>query len=116
MAHAFYMDVHVPSAIAAGLRRRGIDILTSQEDGTRLLEDEALLARATALDRVLFTQDKDLLAIAAEWQRQGQTFAGVVFCHQLGPGIGEIIEDLELVATCADDDEVVNRVIFLPLH
>ncbi|MBI2479425.1 MAG: DUF5615 family PIN-like protein [Planctomycetia bacterium] len=116
MAHAFYMDVHVPSAITAGLRRRGIDVLTSQEDGTRLSEDEALLARATALERVLFTQDEDFLAIAAEWQRQGQAFAGVAYCHQLGLGVGEIIEDLALVATCGDDDEVRNCVIFLPLR
>jgi hypothetical protein len=49
MAHDFYMDVHVPSAITEGLRRRGIDVLTSQDDGTRQLNDEVLLVRATAL-------------------------------------------------------------------
>lgn len=116
MAHAFYMDVHVPSAIAVGLRRRGIDVLTSQEDGTRQLNDEALLVRATALERILFTQDEDLLAIASEWQHQGQVFAGLAYGHQLGPGIGEIVEDLELIATCANDGEVRSLVIFLPLH
>jgi hypothetical protein len=29
------MDVHIPSAITEGLRRRGINVLTSQDDGTR---------------------------------------------------------------------------------
>jgi hypothetical protein len=28
------MDVHVPAAITEGLRRRNVDIVTSQEDGT----------------------------------------------------------------------------------
>jgi hypothetical protein len=28
-----YMDVHVKAAITAGLRRRGIDVVTAQEDG-----------------------------------------------------------------------------------
>ena len=49
MSLAFHMDVHVPSAVTLGLRRRGLDILTSQEDETRTLDDGALLARATEL-------------------------------------------------------------------
>jgi len=43
MALRFYMDMHVPAAITQGLRRRGIDVLTSQEDGTREADDEVLL-------------------------------------------------------------------------
>jgi hypothetical protein len=41
------MDVHVPAAIARALRIRGVDVLTSQEDGTRTLTDASLLDRAT---------------------------------------------------------------------
>jgi len=33
MAVALYMDQHVPRAIAAGLRLRGVDVLTAYEDG-----------------------------------------------------------------------------------
>jgi len=76
MAQAWYMDVHVPSAVTAGLRRRGVDVLTSQEDGTREADDAALLQRATDLGRVLFTQDDDLLAIASQWQQEAREFAG----------------------------------------
>ena len=43
MAWPVYMDVHVPAAITAGLRRRGLDVLTSQEDGSDTLSDERLL-------------------------------------------------------------------------
>ncbi len=68
------------------------------------------------LDRSLYTQDDDLLAIASQWQKQGREFAGVVYSHQLGPGIGDVIEDLELIAACATEDEVRNRVIYLPLR
>jgi len=92
-----------------------VDVLTSQEDSTQQSEDEALLQRATELRRVLFTQDDDFLVIASRWQQQSRGFAGVVYGHQLGPGIGDVIEDLELLACCADDDEVRNRVIYLPL-
>jgi len=72
-----YMDVHVKIAIMAGVRRRGIDVLTAQEDEATRLEDEALLERATLLQRVLFSQDDDLLAIARTRQATGVSFAGL---------------------------------------
>ena len=56
-----YMDVHVNAAITAGVRRRGIQVLTAQEDGSQRFEDTLLLDRATALQRVLFSQDEVLL-------------------------------------------------------
>jgi len=61
-----YMDVYIKAAITAGLRRRGIDVMTAQEDGGIRLEDAALLHRTTELQCVLFSQDDDLLAIARE--------------------------------------------------
>ena len=62
MSVSLYMDVHVRRAVTEGLRLRSVDVLTAQEDGTTLLEDSELLNRATALGRVLFTQDKTFLA------------------------------------------------------
>jgi hypothetical protein len=34
-----YMDVHVKAAIITGVRRREIDVVTAQEDGTTRLDD-----------------------------------------------------------------------------
>jgi Domain of unknown function (DUF5615) len=78
-----YMDVHVKAAITAGLRRRGIDVVTAQEDGGAYIEDGALLDRATTLQRVLFSQNDDLLAIARERQATEVFFAGLIYGHQL---------------------------------
>ena len=102
-------------AVTSGLRRSGIDVLTAQEDGQQEAEDEALLTRATELDRILFTQDDGLLAVASQWQKHSREFAGLAYCHQLGVGIGRIIEDLALLASCATDDEVRNSVTYVPL-
>jgi len=110
------MDVHVPAAVTEGLRLRGVDVLTSQEDGTREVDDDALLARAAALDRLLFSQDRDLLQLAAQWQRTGQPFPGVVYSPQIESSIGKLIEDLELLVTCCSTEETANRVIYLPLQ
>jgi hypothetical protein len=51
-------------------------VLTAQLDGTTRLDDAALLDRASALGRVLFSQDDDLLAEATKRQRSGQHFGG----------------------------------------
>lgn len=115
MAVKYYMDVHVPAAITAGLRRRGIDVLISQEDDTREVDDEVLLRRATELSRVLFSQDQDLLRIASDWQATGRPFSGVAFSSRQGLSIGRCIEDLELLAQCCRPEELNGRVIFLPL-
>jgi hypothetical protein len=109
-----YMDHHVPFAISTGLRRRGVDVLTAQEDGSATLDDEPLLERATALGRVLFSQDQDLLSIASRRSQLGPAFAGVVYAHQLGITIGEAIRDLELMARVLDPHDMRNRVEFLP--
>lgn len=68
-----YMDVHIPRAITNGLRRRGVEVLTAQEDGTAALDDPPLLDRATELNRPLYTQDDDLLAEARRRQSTGET-------------------------------------------
>jgi Domain of unknown function (DUF5615) len=116
MLAGLYMDVHVPSAITEGLRRRGINVLTSQEDGTRQAADDLLLTRATELNRLVFTNDDDFLGLAPKWRSIGRSFSGIAFAPQLGASIGRLIEDLELLVLCAHDDELRNRVTYLPLR
>ncbi|HWE60979.1 MAG TPA: DUF5615 family PIN-like protein, partial [Chloroflexota bacterium] len=83
MPLSLYMDQHVPRVISTGLRLRNVDVLTASEDGAGELDDAALLDRATALGRVLFSQDDDLLAEAAHRQAKGVRFGGVIYAHQL---------------------------------
>jgi predicted nuclease of predicted toxin-antitoxin system len=115
MPLALYMDVHVPAAITAGLRRRGLDVLTSQEDGAGRWPDDRLMERATSLDRVLFSQDDDMLRLSAEWQRQRRPSSGLIYAHQLSGGIGILVQDLELVLSCCAARELANQVTYLPL-
>jgi len=111
-----YVDVHVPAAIAAELRRRGVDVLTAQEDGTTELKVDDLLIRASSLERLLFTQDIRLKALAEDWQRIGRPFAGLVFGHQLHGSIGQYIRDLELIAKVTAPADWHGQVEQLPLR
>lgn len=115
MSLTLYMDHQVPKAITSGLRLRDVDVLTASEDGTHRMSDAALLDRAAELQRVLFTQDDDLVEEAAKRQQQGCQFSGVIYGHQLRLSIGDCVRDLEIIAKTGMRDDVVNRVLFLPL-
>jgi hypothetical protein len=67
------------------------------------------------LQRVLFSQDEDLLALAHTYQAAGKFFSGLVYAHQMRVSIGRCVRDLELIATVLERKEVENRVEFLPL-
>ena len=109
------MNEHVPRAITSGLRLKGIDVLTVQEDGFSGKSDSELLNRAFYLKRTMFTHDDDLLAEAKKRQNAGQVFYGVIYAHHLKVSIGTCIKDLELLARNFDVEEIKNQVIFLPL-
>ncbi len=109
------MDHHVPAAIADGLRRRGVDVLTAYEDGAAELDDPDLLSRTTQLGRVLFSQDRDLLILADQWLRAGRNFGGLVHAHQLSVTIGEAVRDLTLIAQVLEPEDMQNHVEFIPL-
>jgi hypothetical protein len=115
MAVALYMDVHVHLAVTEQLRRRGIDVLTAQEDGSTLLTDAELLARSTSLGRVLVTYDIRFKALAEDWQRQGTLFAGLVWGHPMRLTIGQIVLDLELISKTTEPADWINVVERLPL-
>ncbi len=116
MSLSLYMDQHVPLAISKGLRRRGIDVLTTQDDGTERMEDARLLDRTTELGRVLFSEDDDLLQEACTRQRTGQSFSGVIYLHQMQCLIGQAIADLELLCKVCEPSDMANRVEYLPLR
>lgn len=115
MSVALYFDVQVRAAIAEGLRLRGVDVLTAQEDDAAMMDDPDLLDRAGDLGRVIFTQDQDFLREAHSRQEIGEFFAGVVYGHQLHLTIGQCVTDLEMIAKVYDPDDMANNVEYLPL-
>ncbi len=114
MPLTLYMDVHVPRAITNGLKRRGVQVITAQEDGSAELDDPPLLDRATKLTSPLYTQDDDLLAEAHRRQTEGGMFAGVIYSHQLRSPVGKCVDDLELIAKTFEPDDLKDRVEFIP--
>ena len=114
MTIALDMDEHVRRAVTLGLRLRGVDVLTVQEDERITTPDPILLDRAGQLGRVIFTQDQDFLIEAHRRQIEGIKFSGVIYASQLA-SVGDCIRDLEILAKVSDPEDLANSVQYLPL-
>lgn len=115
MTVKFYMDEHVPWPITKGLRDRGVDVLTVQEDDHETAADEVVLDRATKLGRVLFTWDRDFCSIAVARQAGDEPFSGVITTTPGKASYRQCIDSLELISQCCEPDEWANKVSWLPI-
>ncbi len=105
----YYMDQHYPGPVTAGLRRRGIDVLTAQDADRCTLPDADQLAFATSAQRVMVSFDSDYLAL----HRSGVEHAGIAWCPQEKYGIGMLVQLLELLHDTVDRDSLRNHVEYL---
>ncbi len=115
MSIALYMDEHIHLAITVALQFRDVDVLTVQDDGRKGTPDNILLDRAAELQRVVFTQDEDFLAIANLRQQEAVNFAGVIYAHQQSVTVGDCVRDLEIIAKVNEPEDLANCVQYLPL-
>lgn len=104
----YYLDEHLPKAVAQGLRRRGVDIKTCAEAQMLGASDIEQLAFAKAEGRVIATYDNDFLVL----HTQGVTHSGIAFFTQ-PKSIGELIRELLLLYEVLDDSDMLNHIEFL---
>jgi uncharacterized protein with PIN domain len=105
----FYFDQHVPSAVARGLRRRGVDVLTAQDADRCGASDQDQLQFSTQQGRVFVTFDADFIDLAS----RGIEHTGIAFCAASKYSIGELIYALLLVDDTLQPDDMLNHVEFL---
>jgi len=107
---------NVHRAITRGLRLRGIDALTVQDDGPVRPDDPARLRSGCRIGRVLFSTGRGLLAEAKKpSDRKVLHFLRHHLAHQLHVTIGDCIRDLELMPRQQISRPRSDRVEFLPL-
>jgi predicted nuclease of predicted toxin-antitoxin system len=75
----FFLDQHMANAVANGLRRHGIDVVTAHEAGRCGIPDDEQLRLAAEEGRAVVTHDVDYLILAADFLGRGEPFSGVAF-------------------------------------
>lgn len=116
MSLSFYADEHIDISLCEQLRKHGVDIVRSVDDGMRSANDEDILERATNLGRIVFTHDDDFTVIGARKQSLFEHFAGVAYCHQYRLSFGQLISELKFLSDNYEPDEAAETVFFLPLR
>lgn len=114
----FAADENFNNDIIRGLLRRSpsMDIVRLQEVGLSGSSDPEVLEWAAGEGRVLLTHDLATMPVYAfERIRQSVPMAGVV---EVAPSltVGQVIEDLALLADFSLDGEWENRILYLPLR
>ena len=105
----FHLDEHMDPAIAAGLRRRGVDVTTTIEEGLAGASDLEQLTYAAGRERVLVTRETDFLVLSGE----GVPHAGIAFWHSRHRSLGQLILDLTLLWRIYAAEEMAGRVEYL---
>jgi hypothetical protein len=108
-AICFYFDQHIPSAVALGLRQRGVNVLTAQQAGRCGLSDADQLQFASEQRRTIMTYDPDYLQLAAS----GISHAGIKFCHSTKYSVGALIQALLVIHGVMSREEMRNLVEYL---
>lgn len=113
----FLADENFDNRIIRGLRLRlpTVVIERVQDVGLRQSDDPTILAWAAANDWVLLTHDvRTMTAYAHDRVDAGLPMSGVFGVPRLLP-LGQVIDDLVLVAECSDSSEYAGQVQYLPL-
>ena len=105
----FFLDQHIPAAVAEGLRNRGIDVLSAQDAGRCGFADSEQLQYALAEGRVVVTFDDDYLTLAAA----GTEHAGIAYAPATKYSVGQLIYALLLVHGVLTPEDMRNHVEFL---
>jgi predicted nuclease of predicted toxin-antitoxin system len=105
----YHLDEQMDPDIAVALRRAGIEVTTSREQGLLSHSDDEHWDRVRAQGRVLITDDQDFLAIAASTQDH----PGVVYCRRTRHTMGDIINFLILCHGVYTAEDMAGRVEFV---
>jgi len=105
----FLLDEHLHSALATGLRQRGIDAVTAAEAGRLGMPDEDQLVWAQSVSRVIVTHDRDFLVLA----RQVSRHAGIAYCRSRKYPVGPLLRRVESLWLQVPAEEWRDRVVFL---
>lgn len=104
----FYLDEHIPTAVAKGLQRRGVEVMTLVEADRLSASDEEHLTFARGEHRVIVTHDDDFLRLAAK----GASHAGIVYIPRRR-AVGEMIRGLIVLTRTFSAEEMQDHVEFL---
>ncbi len=112
----FFADHCFDEDILRGVKRRlaTFDCLLARDVGLDRAPDILIITWAAREDRVVLTLDRNTMTRAAKDHIcAGGSMAGLVVVRKRGSFVA-IIEDIILIAQCADPIDLQGRTVFIP--
>ena len=117
MAIKLYLDEDITAAphLAATLRRRGFDVVSTIDAGNRKLDDRSQLAYAIAEGRILVTFNiQDYIPLVQELYADGREFPGLVVSpHLQGHRFDYLVKLVLNLLNQVDEASMRNTIRFL---
>ena len=98
-----YADECVDGRITAGLRRRGVDVVTAADERLLGASDDQHMERATVLGRVILTADEDFFVIVRDRFASNVSFPGLMFLKP-HTDVGRAVRAIVHTADAIDPD------------
>jgi hypothetical protein len=113
----YLFDEDLNGRIVRGVRRRirDLDSRTVQEADLPKASDPAVLDWAASQDRIVITHDHRTMRPCAEDRlKEGLPMTGLILVPQAA-ALGQVIDDLVLIAEATTAEEWKGTIVFLPL-
>ncbi len=109
---SLYVDEDVSVLVAAILRARGFDVVTTGAAGLLGADDASQLNYAVAAQRTFLTHNRiDFEVLANAFFQSGQTHYGIIIARRHSPY--EIARRVLLILNHVTADEMVNQVRYI---
>lgn len=105
----YHLDEHMDTAIAVGLRRRGIEVTTTVDAGLVRASDAEQLAFAASEQRVFVTRDRGIVATAG----QSASHVGIAIARSGRRSIGPTVLALARLHRTFKAEELMGRIEYL---
>ena len=106
------LDEHIWEGLADALAQRGYDVIHITNTDQRSLDDEPLLAFATAQGRAVLTHNaRHFVPLVIRWYETRREHAGVILSAQLPPG--ELLRQVTKLLSTLSADELKNTIRWL---
>ena len=109
MRIAYHLDEHIDPRVAYALQRHGISVTTTVEVGLRSTVDSVQFRFAIGEQRVMVTQDSDLLNLAKTMTGH----SGIVFVTGGKRTVGELVRWLILIYEVMTPAEMENHIEYI---
>lgn len=106
MSITIQADEHIKKGISDGIKRRGVELHTVEEEEIKGKSDEDLLRFAKERDRVILTNDSDFLEM--------EDHPGILYITTQYASIGEIVQEVVRHVDQYTKEEFQDTIFYIP--